>query len=140
VAPNLLEQRFEVDAPGEVLGTDITYIPTGEGWLYLTGVKDFASMEIVGYAMGARMTKELVHIALEKAMRYRRPLPGCIHHSDRGSQYCAHTYQDLIKENGMRASMLRKGNCYDNAPTESFWGTLKQEMVYHRRFKTRLEA
>lgn len=140
VAPNLLEQKFDIDAPGKVLGTDITYIPTGEGWLYLAGVKDFGSMEIVGYAMGSRMTKDLVHTALEKAMRYRRPLPGCIHHSDRGSQYCAHSYQDVIRKNGMRSSMSRKGNCYDNAPTESFWGTLKQELIYHRRFRTRLEA
>jgi putative transposase len=140
VAPNLLDQKFEVDGPGKVLGTDITYIPTGEGWLYLAGVKDFGSMEIVGYAMGTRMTKELVQAALEKALRYRRPEPGCIHHSDRGSQYCAYAYQDLIRKSGIRASMSRKGNCYDNAPTESFWGTLKQEMVNHRRFRTRLEA
>mgnify|MGYP000935367172 FL=1 len=140
VAPNLLDQNFNIDGPGKVYGTDITYIPTGEGWLYLAGVKDFGSMEIVGYAMGPRMTKELVHVALEKALRYRRPEPGCIHHSDRGSQYCAHSYQDMVRKSGMRASMSRKGNCYDNAPTESFWGTLKQEMVYHRKFRTRLEA
>lgn len=140
VAPNLLEQKFDIDVPGKVLGTDITYIATGEGWLYLAGVKDFGSMEIVGYAMGSRMTKDLVCTALEKALKYRTPLPGCIHHSDRGSQYCAHTYQDLIRKHGMRSSMSRKGNCYDNAPTESFWGTLKQELVYQRRFKTRLEA
>jgi transposase InsO family protein len=140
VAPNLLNQKFEVEGPGKVLGTDITYIPTGEGWLYLAGVKDFGSMEIVGYAMGARMTKELVQNALEKALRYRRPEAGCIHHSDRGSQYCAHAYQNLIRKVGMRSSMSRKGNCYDNAPTESFWGTLKQEMVHHRRFRTRQEA
>jgi len=140
VAPNLLDQKFDVSGPAQVLGTDITYIPTGEGWLYLAGVKDFGSKEIVGYAMGARMTKELVQQALEKALRYRRPEVGCIHHSDRGSQYCAHTYQDLIRKSGMKASMSRKGNCYDNAPTESFWGTLKQEMVHHRRFRTRQEA
>ena len=140
VAPNLLDQNFEVDEPGKVYGTDITYIPTGEGWLCLAGVKDFGSMEIIGYSMGPRMTKELVQIALEKALRYRRPEPGCIHHSDRGSQYCAHSYQDLVRKSGMRVSMSRRGNCYDNAPTESFWGTLKQEMVYHRNFRTRLEA
>jgi len=140
VAPNLLDQKFEVSGPAQVLGTDITYIPTGEGWLYLAGVKDFGSKEIVGYAMGARMTKELVQQALEKALKYRRLEPGCIHHSDRGSQYCAHTYQALVSKSGMRASMSRKGNCYDNAPTESFWGTLKQEMVHHRRFRTRQEA
>lgn len=140
VAPNLLDQRFAVDSPGKVYGTDITYIPTSEGWLYLAGVKDLGSMEIIGYAMGARMTKDLVHAALEKALRYRRPEPGCIHHSDRGSQYCAPSYQDLVQRSGLRASMSRKGNCYDNAPTESFWGTLKQELVYHRKFTTRQEA
>lgn len=140
VAPNLLDQKFDVDAPGTVYGTDITYIPTGEGWLYVAGVKDFGSKEIVGYAMGDRMTKDLVQLALEKALRYRRLEAGCIHHSDRGSQYCAHAYQDLVRRSGMRVSMSRKGNCYDNAPTESFWGTLKREMVHHRRFKTRLEA
>ena len=140
VAPNLLDQNFNVDGPGKVYGTDITYIPTGEGWLYLAGVKDFGSMEIVGYAMGPRMTKELVQVALEKALRYRRPEPGCIHHSDRGSQYCAHSYQNLVRKPGMRASMSRKGDCYDNAPTESFWGTLKQEIVYHRNFRTRRKA
>jgi len=140
VAPNLLDENFEVDGPGKVYGTDITYIPTDEGWLYLADVKDFGSMEIIGYLMGSRMTKELVQVALEKALRYRRPEPGCIHHSDRGSQYCAYSYQNLVKKSGMRASMSRKGNCYDNASTESFWGTLKQEMVYHRKFRTRLEA
>lgn len=140
VAPNLLDQKFRIDGPGKVYGTDITYIHTHEGWLYLAGVKDFGSMEIIGYSMGSRMTKELVLAALEKALRYRRPEPGCIHHSDRGSQYCAHRYQDMVRKSGMRASMSRKGNCYDNAPTESFWGTLKQEMVHHREFRTRREA
>ena len=140
VAPNLLDQKFDVDAPGTVYGTDITYIATGEGWLYLAGVKDFGSKEIVGYAMGDRMTKDLVQLALEKALRYRRLEAGCIHHSDRGSQYCAHAYQDLVRRSGMRVSMSRKGNCYDNAPMESFWGTLKNEVVHHRHYRTREEA
>lgn len=140
VAPNLLAQEFSVVAPGTVYGTDITYIQTDEGWLYLAGVKDFGSREIIGYAMGERMTKDLVHRAFEKALRYRTPEPGCIHHSDRGVQYCAKSYQKAVKKAGMRASMSRKGNCYDNAPTESFWGTLKQELVHHRRFSTRAEA
>jgi len=140
VVANLLDQAFDIEAPGKVWGTDITYIPTGEGWLYLAGIKDFGSKEIVGYEMGARMTKELVMAALRKAIRNRRPNVGCIHHSDRGSQYCAHAYQDLVKKSGLIPSMSRRGNCYDNAPTESFWGTLKREMVNHRRFKTRLEA
>jgi len=140
VAPNLLEQDFSVMEPGTVYGTDITYIPTDEGWLYLAGVKDFGSREIIGYSMGERMTKELVHEAFDKALQYREPKPGCIHHSDRGCQYCALSYQAAVKAAGMRASMSRRGNCYDNAPTESFWGSLKQELVHHRRFATRAEA
>lgn len=138
--PNLLNQNFQVKEPGTVWGTDITYILTDEGWLYLAGVKDFGSKEIVGYAMGTRMTKELVLAALEKGIRYCKPRPGCIHHSDRGSQYCALAYQQAVKAAGMRPSMSGKGNCYDNAPTESLWGCLKQELVHHRRFRTRAEA
>ena len=140
VAPNLLDQNFTVEDPGTVYGSDITYIPTDEGWLYLAGVKDLATREIIGHAMGNRMTKELTLTALEKAMRYREPLPGCIHHSDRGSQYCALSYQHALTDAGMRPSMSRKGNCFDNAPVESFWGFLKQELVYQRHFRTRAEA
>jgi putative transposase len=140
VVGNLLDQQFAVNDPGTVYGTDITYISTDEGWLYVAGVKDLATKELIGYAMGSRMTKELTHTALDRAVRYRRPEPGCIHHSDRGSQYCAITYQRAVLALGMRPSMSRKGNCYDNAPVESFWGTLKRELIYHRRFRTRLEA
>ena len=147
VAPNLLEQNFSIMEPGVVYETDITYIATDEGWLYLAGVKDFGSREIIGHAMGERMTKELVHEALRKALFYRKPKPGCIHHSDRGSQYCALSYQKAVQSAGMIASMSRRGNCYEcvaclwyNAPTESFWGFLKQELVYHRKFATRAEA
>ena len=141
VEPNLLEQRFEaISKPGTVYGTDITYIPTEEGWLYLAGVKDFATREIIGHAMGERMGAELVHRALEKALRYRRPQPGCIHHFRPGQSVLRPLLPDAVKKAGMRPSMSRKGNCYDNAPTESFWGALKQELVYHRRFATRTEA
>jgi transposase InsO family protein len=140
VAVNLLEQKFNVSVPATVWGTDLTYIPTGEGWLYLAGVKDFASREIVGYAMGSRMTTELVQNALRKALQFRKPQPGCIHHSDQGSQYCAADYRKEVEKAGMIASMSRKGNCYDNAPTESFWGHLKQELIHHRHFQTRNEA
>jgi len=139
-APNLLNQVFSPTTPGMAWGTDITYIPTDEGWLYLAGVKDFGSKEIVGWAMGDRMTKELVRAALAKALAFRTPLPGCIHHSDRGSQYCSHEYRRDVEAAGLRASMSRKGNCYDNAPTESLWGCLKQELIHHRRFATRAEA
>jgi putative transposase len=140
IAPNLLDQNFDIPEPGMVWGTDITYISTDEGWLYLAGVKDFGSREIVGFAMDKRMTKELTQEALRNAISYRKPFAGCIHHSDRGSQYCAHEYQGDVKKAGLIASMSGKGNCYDNAPTESFWGSLKQELVYHYHFKTRAEA
>jgi transposase InsO family protein len=138
--PNLLHQEFAPAAPGMVWGTDITYIPTDEGWLFLAGVKDFGSKEIVGWAMGDRMTKELVQAALAKALAFRTPLPGCIHHSDRGSQYCSQEYRRDVEAAGFRPSMSRKGNCYDNAPTEILWGCLKQELVHHRHFATRAEA
>jgi transposase InsO family protein len=140
VAANLLEQEFSVSLPSTVWGSDITYVPTDEGWLYLAGVKDFASREIVGYAMAGRMSTQLVQDALKMALQFRKPLPGCIHHSDRGSQYCAAEYRKDVEKAGMIASMSRKGNCYDNAPTESFWGHLKQELVHHRHFETRNEA
>lgn len=140
VAENLLEQKFEAIAPGKVWVTDITYIPTEEGWLYLAGHKDIFTGEIVGYAMDARMTKELVNKSLLQAVIKKRPSIGLIHHSDRGSQYCAYEYRNLLDRLGMKASMSRKGNCYDNAPMESFWGTLKNELVYHSRYKSRQEA
>ncbi|RBH51976.1 IS3 family transposase, partial [Pseudomonas sp. MWU13-2860] len=115
-------------------------IPTDEGWLYLAGLKDVFSCEIVGYAMGARMTTELVSKALFRAVRHHRPPAGLIHHTDRGSQYCARAYGDLLTQFHMQSSMSRKGNCFDNAPIESFWGTLKNELVHHRRYATRAEA
>ena len=140
VAPNLLEQRFTASRPDEVWHGDITYVATDEGWLYLAALKDQYTCEIVGYAMGARMTQDLVTAALQMALWRRRPAPGLIHHSDRGSQYCAKNYQALLQKHGARISMSRKGNCYDNAPIESFWGSLKNEMVHHRPFATRTEA
>ena len=140
IAPNLLNQNFKIIEPGIVYGTDITYIPTGEGWLYLAGVKDFGSRELIGYAMSERMTKELVHEALKKAFQYCKPQLRCIHHSGHGSQYCALSYQSFLNDTGLNASMSRRGNCYDNVPTESFWNSLKQELVYQRKFNTRAEA
>ena len=140
VAENLLNQQFETTAPGKVWMTDITYIPTDEGWLYLAGHKDLFTGELVGYAMGARMTKALVMRSLFRAVATKRPGKGLIHHSDRGSQYCCPAYRKMLEQFGMTASMSRKGNCYDNAPMESFWGTLKQELVHHRRYSTRQEA
>ena len=140
VAPNVLDRQFAVEAPNRAWLTDITYIATDEGWLYLAGVKDLFSGEVVGYAMSERMTKALVMQALFRACATKRPGKGLIHHSDRGSQYCAHDYQKVLKQFGMIPSMSRKGNCWDNAPMESFWGTLKTELVHHRRFATRNQA
>ena len=140
VAENLLDQKFEASAPNEIWLTDITYIPTGEGWLYLAGHKDLFTGEVVGYAMSERMTKNLVSQSLLRAITAKRPAAGLIHHSDRGSQYCAREYTLLLDRYGMKASMSRKGNCYDNAPMESFWGVLKNEQIHHCRYETRQEA
>ena len=140
VADNLLAQTFDARCPNETWVTDITYVPTAEGWLYLAGVKDLYTCEVVGYAMGNRMTTDLVSRALVAAVCAKRPRPGLIHHSDRGSQYCAQDYQARLKQFGMHASMSRRGNGYDNAPMESFWGTLKNELVHHQRYETREQA
>jgi putative transposase len=140
VADNLLAQQFEAAAPGQVYVSDITYIQTREGWLYLAGHKDLCTGEIVGYAMSPRMTKNLVAQSLFRAVAAKRPTSGLIHHSDRGSQYCSHEYRKLLDQFGMRASMSGTGNCYDNAPIESFWGTLKTELVFHRQYENRREA
>ena len=140
VAENILGQRFEVTAPNKVWVSDITYVPTNEGWLYVAGHKDLFSGNIVGYAMGERLTRNLISQSLFKAIAAKRPAEGLIHHSDRGSQYCSHEYRNLMEHFGLKASMSGKGNCYDNAPMESFWGTLKQELIHHRRYRTRQEA
>jgi putative transposase len=140
IAENLLDQKFTAKAPNHTWLSDITYISTDEGWLYCAAHKDLFHGEIVGYALGPRITKELVTQSLLKAVAAKQPPEGLIHHSDRGSQYCAADYQKLLTRFGMRPSMSRRGNCYDNAPMESFWGTLKNELVYHRRYRTREEA
>jgi putative transposase len=140
VAENLLHQQFGATEPNAIWLSDITYIPTEEGWLYLAGHKDIFTGEIVGYAMSSRITKTLVSQSLFRAVAAKRPGSGLIHHSDRGRQYCAHEYQRLMEQFKMRASMSRKGDCYDNAPMESFWGTLKNELINHCRYKTREQA
>jgi putative transposase len=140
VAPNLLNREFAVAAPNKAWVSDITYIQTDEGWLYLAGVKDLFNGELVGHAMSERMSLPLVMQALFRAASTKRPPPGLILHSDRGSQYCARDYQKLLRQFGMKASMSRKGDCWDNAPMESFWGTLKNELVHHRKFETRHQA
>ena len=126
VADNVLQQDFSSVRPNQTWVSDITYIPTDEGWLYLAGINDLHTYEIVGYALGERMTQDLVSRALSSAVVHHRSPPGLILLSDRGSQYCAHGYQRVLKRLGIQCSMSRKGNCYDNAPMESFWGTLKR--------------
>jgi putative transposase len=140
VAPNRLDRQFKVGKPDQAWTADITYIPTREGWLYLAVVMDLYSRMIVGWAMDGRMTRELVLNALRMARFRRKPTPGLLHHSDRGSQYCSYDYQDLLAEYGMVASMSRKGNCWDNAPMESFFNSLKNERVFHEDYGTRQEA
>ncbi|SRJ97722.1 IS3 family transposase [Shigella sonnei] len=132
--------RKGLGTPGSRTVADLTYVATQEGWLYLAGIKDVYTCEIVGYAMGERMTKELTGKALFMALRSQRPPAGLIHHSDRGSQYCAYDYRVIQEQSGLKTSMSRKGNCYDNAPMESFWGTLKNESLSHYRFNNRDEA
>lgn len=140
VVGNLLQQNFQATAPSQVWLSDITYIPTDEGWLYLAAHKDMFSREIVGYAMSSRITKQLVLESLFRAVVAKRPPKGLINHSDRGSQYCCGEYQGMLAQFSMLPSMSRRGNCYDNAPMESFWATLKTELVFHRRYATRKEA
>jgi putative transposase len=140
VAENLLARQFTVSRPNAVWVSDITYIWTLEGWLYLAAVLDLYARRIVGWAMSHRIDGELTLSALRQALAHRRPSAGLLHHSDRGKQYAAGGYQKLLREHGVVCSMSRKGDCWDNAPMESFFGTLKQELVYHERFVTRDDA
>ncbi len=137
---NVLDQQFDAKRPNESWVSDITYIWTNEGWLYLAGVKDLYTKELVGYAINKRMTADLVCHALNMAIKNKRPSQGLIVHSDRGSQYCSHAYRKIIEQHHFKGSMSGKGNCFDNAPIESFWGTLKNELVYHQEYKTRFTA
>ena len=140
VAPNILDRKFDVDAPNKVWTADISYVWTFEGWVYLAVVMDLYSRQIVGWAMNSRMKKQLVIDALAMAYWQRKPPKGLLHHSDRGSQYASYDYQNLLQSYGMQASMSRKGNCWDNAPMERFFRSLKSERIDHYRFFTRKEA
>jgi putative transposase len=140
IAPNLLARDFSPKAPNQVWSSDITYIATDEGWLYLTGVIDLFSRSVVGWCLSEHMQASVVTDALRMAWFRRRPEPGLIFHSDRGSQYCGHEFQNALKGYAMKSSMSRKGNCWDNAPTESLWGRLKVGRLYGRKFATRREA
>ena len=140
IAPNLLERNFSPEAPNQVWTSDITYIATDEGWLYLTGVIDLFSRQVVGWSMRDNMQTNAVTDALRMAWFRRRPPPGLIFHSDRGSQYCSHEFQGAIKSYEMKSSMSRKGNCWDNAVAESFFATLEWELIERHRWKTQDEA
>jgi transposase InsO family protein len=140
IAPNLIGRDFTAEAPNRVWLADITYIPTAEGWLYLAAVMDMFSRKIVGWAMRDHMQVELPSAALAMAITQQRPQHGLIHHSDRGVQYASRAYRDALTGAGITASMSRKADCYDNAPMESFFHTLKTELVHHRDYNTRAEA
>jgi putative transposase len=140
VAPNLLERRFAAERPGTVWLADISYLPTGEGFLYLAAIKDLATREIVGWSMADHLRADLCTNALVMALQRRRPEPGLIHHSDRGVQYAAEPYRRVLERHGITQSMSRRGNCLDNAPMESFFASLKTEHVHQARFRTRAEA
>lgn len=140
VAPKRLDRQFAVTAPDQVWVSDITYISTWEGWLYLATVMDLGTRQIVGWSMGTTLERSLVLNALTDALQRRHPAPGLLHHSDRGSQYASREYQQLLADHGLLASMSRTGNCWDNAPMESFFHSLKTELVYGTVYRTRAQA
>jgi putative transposase len=140
IAPNLLDQDFTADDVDQIWLADITYIPTAAGWLYLAVVLDLYSRRIVGWAMADTLERQLAIDALQMALFTRQPPPGLIHHSDRGSQYARDDYRALLTKHHLQASMSRSGNCYDNAPMESFFGTLKTEWVHHQHYRSHAQA
>jgi putative transposase len=140
VAGNLLDRQFTATLPNQKWVVDITYIPTDEGWLYLAGVMDLCSRKIVGWSMQEHMQTELVTQAMKMAIVHRRPGKGLLHHSDRGVQYASEDYRHLLNQHGIQSSMSGKGDCWDNACAESFWSTLKTELVNHERYATREQA
>jgi transposase InsO family protein len=140
IAPNVLARHFETPRPNTAWASDITYLATAEGWLYLAIILDLYSRRVVGWAMGNSLERGLCLTALRMALETRRPAPGLVHHSDRGTQYASADYQQLLEDHGLVCSMSRRGNCWDNAVAESFFSTLKTELVGERVFKTRGEA
>jgi len=140
IAPNRLATLPAPTKPNQVWVTDLTYVPTDEGWLYVAGVLDRYSRRLVGWAMGSTLDTTVPLAALRMALRQRKPARGLIHHSDRGVQYASADYRATLADHGLVASMSRKGNCYDNAAMEAFWSTLKNELVHRRRFATRAQA
>lgn len=139
-APNVLGRAFTATAPNQAWLSDITYVPTGQGWLYLAAILDLCSRRVVGWAMARYLTDSLTLRALRMALAQRRPPAGLLHHSDRGSQYASRDYRALLRQAQAQPSMSRAGDVYDNAPMESFFATLKTELVHHRSYQTRQEA
>lgn len=140
IAPNRLAEQPAPTAPDQTWVTDITYVETGEGWLYLAGVLDLYSRRLIGWAMSSNLETTLPLAALLMALKQRGPAAGLLHHSDRGVQYSSATYRDLLAQHHLTASMSRRGNCYDNATMEAFWSTLKMELIYRCKFLTRAAA
>ncbi|OPZ86569.1 MAG: Integrase core domain protein [bacterium ADurb.Bin429] len=140
LAENVLDRQFRPTALNQAWVSDLTYLPTQEGWLYLATVMDLGSRRIVGWALDTTLATTLPLAALHMALTARRPAPGLLHHSDRGSQYASAAYQQVLAQHGVIPSMSRKGNCWDNAPMESFFHTLKGEVLQGRTFRTRAEA
>jgi len=140
VAPNLLDQNFGATGPNQKWAGDITYIWTREGWLYLAVIIDLYSRRVIGWAVSDRLKKDLAIRALQMAINLRQPPKGCFHHTDRGSQYCAHGYQKILRKHGFKVSMSGKGNCWDNAVTETFFKTLKAELIWRQTWQTRRHA
>lgn len=140
IYPNLLKRKFKSEFPNQIWVADITYIWTTEGWIYLASIMDLFSRKIIGWNIDTKLTKELVIVALERALTFRTPSKGLIHHSDRGSQYASKEYTKILHKNKIEISMSRKGDCYDNACIESFHASLKKELVYRVKFKSRKEA
>ena len=140
IAPNLLRQDFAASGPNQKWAGDIPYVWTREGWVYLAVILDLFSRRVIGWAISNRMKQDLALRALNMAIAIRRPPLGCIQHTDRGSQYCAHDYQKLLRKHALTPSMSGKGNCYDNSAVESFFKSLKAELVWHRNWQTRREV
>lgn len=140
ITPNLLNGDFTATAPNQKWASDISYIWTSEGWLYLAVVIDLYSRRVVGWAVSNRMKRDLAIRALKMAINLRNPPKGCIHHSDRGSQYCSHDYQKILRQHGFKVSMSGKGNCYDNAAVETFFKTIKAELIWRHHWPTRRAA
>ncbi len=140
IAPNLLNRAFHADAPNQKWAGDISYVWTREGWLYLAVILDLHSPRVIGWAVSNRMKRDLAIRALKMAVALRQPPRGCIHHSDRGSQYCSHDYQKILRQHGFKVSMSGRGNCYDNSAVETFFKTIKAELIWRRPWPTRRAA